>query len=56
MENSATTNVPKDWKGLYQEFWNTMPKKFRRTKSQIMHIRSQAKLSIAIWGGVEPLS
>ena len=42
---TASTN----WKQVYQTIFDNTPKKFRRTKSQLTTIKSQAKIYIALY-------
>jgi hypothetical protein len=44
MSNSTIT-----WKMQYQTIFDNTPKKFRRTKSQITNIKSQAKIYVEMF-------
>jgi hypothetical protein len=44
MSNSTIT-----WKMQYQIIFDNTPKKFRRTKSQITNIKSQAKIYVEMF-------
>ena len=47
METELTTSAK--WKSQYQIIFDNTPKKFRRTNSQIINLKSQAKIYITIW-------
>ena len=46
---STDLKTTASWKSQYQIIFDNTPKKFRRTKSQIINLKSQAKIYIAIW-------
>ena len=47
METELTTSAK--WKSQYQIIFDNTPKKFRRTNSQIINLKSQAKIYITFW-------
>lgn len=49
MGDSIITSVS-DWRVMYQVIWYSTPKKFRKTITQINHIRSQTKVYVAMFG------